>query len=172
VEVFKDRIVVSSPGGPPGNAKMAVINRGTAKSRARNPLIAQGLRFMQLMEERGTGILRMKAAMLGHGLDEPKLSVDEDYFVVTLPGPGDDLGRIRVPSNQDNQVIEQLSERQQKIVQQAVMAGSVTASWCVENLQVSRNTAFLDIDHLTKIKYLRKIGTGRGTKYESGEAIP
>lgn len=172
VEVFKNRIVVSSPGGPPGNAKMAVINRGTAKSRARNPLIAQGLRFMELMEERGTGILRMKAAMLGHGLDEPKLAIDDDYFVVTLPGPGDDLGRIRVPSSQNSQVIEQLSERQQKIVQQAVLAGSITASWCVENLQVSRNTAFLDIDHLTKTKYLRKIGTGRGTKYEPGEAIP
>ena len=172
VEVFKDRIVISSPGGPPGDTKMAVINRGTAKSRARNPLIAQGLRFMQLMEERGTGILRMKAAMLGHGLDEPKLEIDDDYFLVTLPGPGEDLGRIRVPATQDKQSIGHLSERQQKIVQQAVMAGSVTASWCVENLQVSRNTAFLDIDHLTKIKYLRKIGTGRGTKYEPGEAIP
>jgi ATP-dependent DNA helicase RecG len=171
VEVFKDRIVVSSPGGPPGNAKMAVINRGTAKSRARNPLIAQGLRFMQLMEERGTGILRMKAAMLGHGLDEPKLAIDEDYFVVTLPGPGDDLGRIRVPSNQDSQVIEQLSERQQKIVQQAVMAGSVTASWCVENLQASRATIVRDLSQLSEAGILIKQGQGRGVEYILGESM-
>ncbi len=85
VEVFKNRIEVSSPGGPPSNAKMAVINRGTAKSGARNPLIAQGLRFMEIMEERGTGILRMKASMLAHGLDEPQLAIEDDYFVVTRP---------------------------------------------------------------------------------------
>jgi predicted HTH transcriptional regulator len=171
VEVFKNRIVISSPGGPPGDAKMAVINRGTAKSRARNPLIAQGLRFMQLMEERGTGILRMKAAMLGHGLDEPKLAIDDDYFVVTLPGPGDDLGRIRVPSNQDSQVIEQLSERQQKIVQQAVMAGSVTASWCVENLQASRATIVRDLSQLSEAGILIKQGQGRGVEYILGESM-
>lgn len=168
VEVFKDRIVVSSPGGPPGDTKMAIIKRGTAKSRARNPLIAQGLRFLELMEERGTGILRMKAAMLRHGLDEPKLSIDDDYFVVTLPGPGDDIDRIRVPSTQGNQVIEQLSERQQKIIQQAVLAGSVTASWCVENLKVSRKTAFKDLRQLVELEFLRKVGVGRGTEYEPG----
>jgi ATP-dependent DNA helicase RecG len=171
VEVFKDRIVISSPGGPPGDAKMAVINRGTAKSRSRNPLIAQGLRFMELMEERGTGILRMKAAMLGHGLDEPKLAIDDDYFVVTLPGPGENLDRIRVSDTQDSKTIGHLSARQQKIVEQAVLVGSVTASWCVENLDVSRNTAFLDINHLAELKYLRKVGVGRGTKYQPGEAI-
>ncbi len=171
VEVFKDRIVVSSPGGPPGDAKMAVIRRGTAKSRARNPLIAQGLRFMELMEERGTGILRMKAAMLTHGLDVPKLAIEDDYFVVTLPGPGENLDRIRVPASRDSSVLEHLSERQQQIVQQAVLGGFVTASWCVENLEISRNTAFLELSDLIAQEYLRKIGVGRGTKYEPGEAI-
>jgi len=120
------------------------------------------------MEERGTGILRMKAAMLRHGLDEPKLSIADGYFVVTLPGPGDDLERIRVPSTQGNQVIEQLSERQQKIIQQAVLAGSVTASWCVENLKVSRKTAFKDLRQLVELEFLRKVGVGRGTEYEPG----
>jgi ATP-dependent DNA helicase RecG len=171
VEVFKDRIVISSPGGPPGDAKMAVINRGTAKSRARNPLIAQGLRFMQLMEERGTGILRMKAAMLGHGLDEPKLAIDDDYFVVTLPGPGEDLDRIRVAATQDNHSIGHLSERQQRIVQQVVLAGSVTASWCVEKLQASRATVVRDLSQLSEAGILKKQGRGRGVEYILGENI-
>ena len=168
VEVFKDRIVVSSPGGPPGNTKMAVINRGTAKSRARNPLISQGLRSLELMEERGTGILRMKAAMLTHGLDAPQLAFDDDYFVVTLPGPDDDVDRIKVPAASDNKVLQHLTERQQQIVQQAVRAGSVTASWCVENLHISRVTAFRELNRLTEFGALLKEGDGRGTKYVAG----
>jgi predicted HTH transcriptional regulator len=171
VEVFRDCIVVSSPGGPPGDAKMAVIKRGTAKSRARNPLIAQGLRFLDFMEERGTGILRMKAAMLGHGLDEPKLAIDDGYFVVTLPGPGENLDRIRAPTANDNQALTQLSERQQKIIQQAVLAGSVTTSWCVEHLEASRATLVRDLSQLAESGLLRKQGTGRRVEYLLGEVL-
>lgn len=172
VEVFKDRIVFSSPGGPPGNTRIASISRGDAKSRSRNPLIAQGLRFMGFMEERGTGILRMKNSMLAHGLDEPTLAMEDDYFVVTLPGPGENLDRIHLPAaHQNNYLPTQISDRQQKILEHVLLSGSVTASWCVENLKVSRNTAFLDIDELLELKYLRRIGVGRGTKYGPGEAI-
>lgn len=171
VEVLKDRIEVSSPGGPPGNAKMAVISRGTAKSRTRNPLVAQGLRFLNLMEVRGTGILRMKAAMLQHGLDAPQLAYKDDYFVVTLPGPGNNLDRIKVPAQRDNKVLETLSERQQQIVQQALLAGSISASWCVENLQISRATVFRDLNRLTEFGVLSKQGEGRGTKYVAGGAL-
>jgi len=170
VEVFKDRIVVSSPGGPPGNTKMAVINRGTAKSRARNPLIAQGLRFMQLMEERGTGILRMKAAMLQHGLDEPKLAIEDDYFVVTLPGPGDNLDRIRVPASTKDSRISQLSDRQVRIAEEAIMSGFVTTHWCTVALVVTRDTAVRDLASMCELGILEKTGTGRGTKYVPGRA--
>lgn len=47
-----------------------------------------------------------------------------------------------------------------------------TTSWCVDNLQISRNTAFLELSQLIEIGYLRKVGIGRGTKYEAGEVIP
>lgn len=171
VEVFKNRIKVSSPGGPPGDTKMAIINRGTAKSRARNPLVAQGLRFLGLMEERGTGILRMKASMLEHGLDPPRLAHEDDYFVVTLPGPGDNLDRIRVTKKQDDKSLAHLSERQQRIVQQAILDGSVTASWCVANLQISRATAFRELNSLVELGSLLKQGEGRGTKYALGGTL-
>lgn len=165
VEVLKDRIEISSPGGPPGNAKMATINRGTAKSRTRNPLIAQGLRFMGLMEERGTGILRMKAAMLKHGLDKPKLVIQDDYFVVTLPGPDDNLNRIRVPTTSKDQRLAHLSERQIQIAEEALKSGFVTTGWCTENLEVTRDTAFRDLTQMCDMGVLEKVGSGRGTKY-------
>ena len=108
--------------------------------------------------------------MLKHGLDEPKLAIEDDYFVVTLPGPGDNLDRIRVASTQDSQILTHLSERQQQIVRQAVLAGSVTASWCVDNLQISRKTAFVYLRQLVELEYLRKVGVGRGTEYKPGES--
>lgn len=172
LEVFNDRIVISSPGGPPGDSSMSLISRGTAKSRTRNPLLAQGLRFLDLMEERGTGILRMKASMLEHGLETPMLNLDDGYFVVTLPGAGDDLERVRVPHGaNNNSVLSQLTERQRQIAEQAIKDGAVSTSWCTENLGITRDTAVRELGHMCNLGILKKDGVGRGTKYVPGGAV-
>ena len=53
--------------------------------------------ILNLMEQRGSGMLRMKSAMFNHGLDVPEINVEDGYFQVTLPGPGDSTDRLRVP---------------------------------------------------------------------------
>ena len=86
VEVFADRVVFSSPGLPPGKQRIERIARGEGRSKARNPLVVQGLTWLEFMEERGSGIRRMREVMERQRLDLPRFALIEDEFTVTLPG--------------------------------------------------------------------------------------
>ncbi len=121
------------------------------------------------MDQRGSGIGRMKAAMLNHGLGPPTYDEPEGYFRVTLRGPSDNLDKLRVPSDTSASIapaiMDQLSERQQRIVEEAVLSGKVTTGWVVKSLKVSKPTAFRDLDHLYSLEVLERKGKGRGVHY-------
>ncbi|MFC2095412.1 ATP-binding protein [Candidatus Bipolaricaulota bacterium] len=170
VEVFSDRIVISSPGSPPSPITLAKLRKGTYKPCSRNPLIAQCLSYFHRIEERGSGFRRMRDAMLDHGLDKPKLGTDTGYFQVTLPGPEDDLNRLRVSSSAVGLIVppsieEQLNERQKRIV--ALLAGGeeVTSRRCAELFGITRDTATRDFSILIGLGLAEKRGAGRSTRY-------
>jgi predicted HTH transcriptional regulator len=169
VEVFFDRIVVTNPGLPVGHPSLKRLEKGEARSRSRNPLLSQGLVFFKLMEERGTGIRRMRAAMLDHGLELPHVATDEDRFVLTLPGPDDDLSRIKAPASAaadlPKSVIEELNKRQRAILELAVSTGSVTNRQVQEKFRVVRDTAHRDLVILCELGLLQQQGKGRATLY-------
>lgn len=169
VEVFFDRIVITNPGLPVGHPSLKRLEKGEARSRSRNPLLSQGLVFLKLMEERGTGIRRMRRAMLEHGLELPHVETDEDRFVLTLPGPGDDLGRIKAPAATSDglpkSVREELNQRQLAILELAVSTGSVTNRQVQKQFKVVQDTALRDLIILSELKLLRKQGKGRSTHY-------
>jgi ATP-dependent DNA helicase RecG len=94
LEVFADRIVVSSPGLPPAPLTLANLRKGKYRPCSRNPVLAQCLSYFHRIEERGSGFRRMADQMLDHGLDRPLLGTDTGYFQVTFPGPGADIDRL------------------------------------------------------------------------------
>lgn len=169
IDVFLDRIEIVSPGPLPGNLSLKMLQSGKARARSRNPNIAQGLVLLGRMEERGTGIQRMRDAMLDHGLDLPVIRVVEDEVVVTLPGPGENLDRIRIPDGEvitlEPSVEAKLNERQKEIVREVVRNGSVTTGWCKEQFGVVQDTAVRDLRELVEWKVLEVRGKGRGTHY-------
>jgi len=175
LEVFSDRVVVSSPGMPPAPLTLAVLRKGKYRPCSRNPVLAQCLSYFHRIEERGSGFRRMRDQMLNHGLDQPLIGADTGYFQVTFPGPGDDIERIRVPQAQllvTPAVEAQLNERQKKIARQAVENGFVTAGWCMKNLHVVRDTAHRDLTALVAFGILVTKGAGRGTRYVLKEGPP
>jgi ATP-dependent DNA helicase RecG len=99
VEVFTDRVVISSPGYPPAPLTLAKLRRGNYRPCSRNPVIAQTLATFKLMEQRGSGFARMRDAMLNHGLNAPAFSEQDGYFLVTFPGPNGDYDRLKLPEN-------------------------------------------------------------------------
>jgi len=169
VEVFFDRIIITNPGLPVGHPSLKRLEKGEARSRSRNPLLSQGLVFLKLMEERGTGIRRMRRAMLDHGLELPHVALDQDRFVLTLPGPGHDLSRIKAPAanaqSLPKSVLAELSQRQRSILEFAISTGSVTNRQVQDNFGVVQDTALRDLTLLHQLKFLHKEGKGRSTRY-------
>ncbi|MCX9079528.1 MAG: ATP-dependent DNA helicase, partial [Candidatus Methanoperedens sp.] len=171
VEVYFDRIVITNPGLPVGHPSLKRLEKGEARARSRNPLLSQGHVFLHLMDERGTGIRRMRAAMLDHGLELPHVAVDEDRFVLTLPGPGDDLSRIKAPASTaealPKSVVEELNQRQRAILELAIATGAVTNRQVQDQFEVVRDTAHRDLAILCKLDLLQQKGKGRATHYTS-----
>lgn len=168
LEVFADRLVISSPGLPPKPITLASLRRGKYRPCSRNPVLAQCLSYFHRIEERGSGFRRMKDHMLNHGLDEPILSTEMGYFQITFPGPGENIERLRVPEKRLSvtpAIEAQLNERQKRIVKHVLESGSVTSGWCLKEFGVVYNTAYRDLDALVRLGLLKQEGSGRGTRY-------
>lgn len=170
IQVFSDRIVVASPGYPPSPLTLAKLRRGNYRACSRNPVIAQTLATLQLMEQRGSGFARMRDAMLNHGLDAPAFAEQDGYFVVTFPGPNGNYDRLKVPDTAARLITPameaELNPRQKTIMVEAQKTGFVTSGWCRKRFGVTYNTAYLDLSNLVERKLLVQAGKGRGTRYQ------
>ena len=76
LEVFDDRIVVTSPGALPNHMTVEQARRGGAP-RSRNEMMANALVVRGLMERRGRGWLTMRHTMARFNGTEPELINDE-----------------------------------------------------------------------------------------------
>ncbi len=85
VDVFEDRVEVTSPGALP-NHKTPESVRSGGPPRSRNEAMADFMVVSGLMERRGTGFPRMRRAMLAFNGTTPELTVsrDERWVRVTL----------------------------------------------------------------------------------------
>jgi len=176
VRVFRDRIEVASPGYAPKPLTLAKLRRGGYRPCSRNPLIAQTLATLAVMEQRGSGFAWMRDAMLNHGLEEPKIEQQDGFFVVTLPGPAGNYDRIRTPANAVGPItpaIEaQLNERQKKIMIEVQKSGAVTSGWCRKQFGITYDTANRDLLALMKLGILERKSRGPGTRYELASQAP
>jgi len=168
LEVFADRVVVSSPGLPPAPITLANLRKGKYRPCSRNPVLAQCLSYFHRIEERGSGFRRMRDQMLNHGLDQPLLDADTGYFQVTFPGPADNPDRIRVPETRllvTPAVEATLNERQKEMVLLLVQGEELTSRRCEAEFQVTRDTAARDFNLLIGLNLAKRVGKGRSTRY-------
>ena len=87
---------------------------------------------------------------------------------MTFKGPGENLDRLAVPSSAllvTPAMEAQFSDRQKKIMQQAVREGSVTTGWCMNEFGIVRDTAYRDLVGLMRFGLLEAQGAGRSAKY-------
>ena len=98
LEVFSDRVVVSSPGLPPAPITLASLRKGKYRPCSRNPVLAQCLSYFHRIEERGSGFRRMRDQMSDHGLDAADNRHGHGLFPGRFsPGPEDNIDRLRFP---------------------------------------------------------------------------
>ncbi|WP_410509961.1 helix-turn-helix domain-containing protein [Methanosarcina hadiensis] len=168
LEVFPDRVIVSSPGLPPAPITLASLRKGNYRPCSRNPVLAQCLSYFHRIEERGSGFRRMRDQMLNHGLEKPLLGTDTGYFQVIFPGPGENLDCILVPEARLSVTLAieaQLNERQKEIINYVLENGGVSSGWCRERFNVAYQTVYRDLNGLKDLGILKQEGSGRSTRY-------
>ena len=84
IYVFKDRIEVVSPGGLPAGMEEADLG---AKSVPRNPLLFSMLYRMDVVENIGSGIRRIRELCREHEVAEPVIDVSEHWVTTTFKRP-------------------------------------------------------------------------------------
>jgi len=168
LEVFANRVVLSSPGLPPRPITLASLRKGKYRPCSRNPVLAQCLSYFHRVEERGSGFRRMRDQMLDHGLDQPLLGTDMGYFQITFPGPGENIERLRVPEKRSlvtPAVEAQLNDRQRKMMQWFAEGKELTSRQCEAEFGVTRPITAGDFGRLVEMGLAEKLGAGRSTRY-------
>ncbi len=168
LEVFSDRVVLSSPGLPPKPITLASLRKGKYRPCSRNPVLAQGLSYFHRIEERGSGFRRMTDQMLDHGLDRPILGTDTGYFQISFPGPAENVERLRVPESRlvvTPAVEAQLNERQRRMMQSLVEGKELTSRQCEAEFGVTRPITSGDLGKLVELGLAERLGAGRSTRY-------
>ena len=166
IELFADRLLISSPGHPPGGQSLERLASGQARSRARNPLVVQGLAWLDLMDERGSGIPRMTRLLEQAGLPKPTYRLDHDCLVIELrtskqatKGAAKDQQQSAISKNGP-----ELTPKE-SILAEVQTSGSISTKICVQRLGITRATAQRLLAGLVKTGHLTIEGAGSATRY-------
>ena len=169
VKLFSDRLEILSPGAPMKPLTVAKIRKGNCPPCSRNPVLGQYLNHLRLMDQRGSGIGRMKTAMLNHGLNGPEYALTEGYFCVTLKGPGDDLDCLRIPAGASAglppAVEDQLTDRQRDILSRLAGGERISSALCLQLYKITRQAVNADFNKLLGLGLIERVGAGRATYY-------
>jgi ATP-dependent DNA helicase RecG len=84
VEIYTDRIEISSPGGLPKGMKLSDLGH---KSIRRNALIADLLHRIEFIEKAGTGIKRIRDEARAQGCPEPRFEETSFFTATFYPNP-------------------------------------------------------------------------------------
>ncbi len=93
---------ITNPGGLPGGITRENILRHQPKRR--NPLLAEALARLGLVERAGVGVDKMYQLMLRHGKEPPEYTTYPDSVGVTLLGTGFDAAFVRFVARQQEEM--------------------------------------------------------------------
>lgn len=157
IRVYDDRMVVSNPGGLPAGLMVSDLLLEPHDSLPRNPILAQICYYAKLVEQWGSGTIRMRNACRSQGLPDPVFQSTATSFAVTLRK--DDLSDERLRQRG-------LNARQIQILHYVRRNGRISNSQHQAFTGAARRTAARDLEHLHDIGLLeRSTQPGRTVYY-------
>jgi predicted HTH transcriptional regulator len=161
---------MASPGGPPGSLTVSGLKSGKAYPIARNPLIAQSLFHLRLMEHRGSGFKRMQSFIGESGLQGLEIAVEDGYLTLTLRGPGEDIDAVPIPRDMIAKLLprsklDRLNDRQKQMAEMLFRGEQLTSRRCEHAFAVTRDTTTRDFKALVDVGIASKVGRGRSVRY-------
>ena len=154
-------VEVRSPGGLLKPLSLSRVRTFNAPPYSRNPHIALAAQRMGWIEEKGSGLGRMRDAMISHGLRPPVFDFADGYFVVTLPGHEQAWSSTRLAPG----LLAKLEDRQKRIIDFVDENGRITRNDCVKRFKVSSKTATRELNRLVEVGVLEKREKGPATHY-------
>lgn len=150
VMAFANRIEISSPGGLPGGISEADYLRGQV-SLLRNPIVAGVFYRLSLIEQFGTGILRILQAYKD-SFAKPGFRISPNVITVVLPLLNDP-GSI---------------EPEERALYDLLRGGKELSRVEIERqLNLSKAKSVRLLNTLIEMNAIERVGTGRGTTYRS-----
>ena len=161
ITLKEGEVEVRSPGGLLKPLSLSRVRTFNAPPYSRNPHIALAAQRMGWIEEKGSGLGRMRDAMISHGLRPPVFDFADGYFVVTLPGHEQAWSSTRLAPG----LLAKLEDRQKRIIDFVDENGRITRNDCVKRFKVSSKTATRELNRLVEVGVLEKREKGPATHY-------
>jgi len=128
---------------------------------SRNARIALTLNYMHLMEEKGSGLRKMRDLLEENGLPPPQFNIDSGYFVVKFSSSLYSARGTRLSPK----LLSRLSKIQNDIVEWVIQKGRITSAEYAERVKIHKSTARRQFNKLEELGILEKSGSGRSTHY-------
>jgi len=167
IEIFDDRLTIMSPGPLPGGMKLKAVLAG--QTLPRNPQVVKVLNKLKYIEDYGTGIRRILSSYADED-KRPEFKTSEDFVKVSLPNLNyvkqlpkptfpnvvatDDSGTVKVVFDKHGQIVEYLKNH-----------AYITRAIVELLLEVKGTQANKYLKQLVDSDILKKVGTGRATRY-------
>jgi len=176
IEVYDDRVEISNPGG----LLPAVAKSFGTKSMSRNPLIFGLFTRMNLVEQVGSGVFRMRNLMLEAKLPEPEYNMDGfftiKFFRKEKGGDGDEATKKDLENNtgksdetvektiaMSEKMSERMSEKMsEKILDIIRVAPHVTIDKLSASLNTTTRTIERNLKYLKAKNLIERIGPDKG----------
>jgi ATP-dependent DNA helicase RecG len=159
VKVENGLVTIESPGLP--IQKLEKIRSFEARPVSRNQRISYVLSKLRYMEERGSGLSRMRDELTEYGLAEPVFNVSGGYFVVKIFGHSDESYRVLIKDDWK----EKLTSAEANLLRFIITEDEVKTSRCAEEFDVSSRHIRRRLNTLLDEGLIEQLGKGPSTRY-------
>ena len=161
IYLLRDKVIVKSPGHLLRPLTLDRMRAFNAPPYSRNPRIALTYRHMTWIEERGTGMKKMRDLLTERGLRPPMFDIDAGYFVVSFLGQEYAWSNVIIAPS----FLNKLDVLDRKIVCFIMEKGRVTTKECAKKFKVNVATARRHLGKLKGREIVESHGGGRKIHY-------
>jgi ATP-dependent DNA helicase RecG len=168
VHHYPDRLEIMNPGGLPGGITRENILRHQPKRR--NPLLAEVLARLGLVERAGVGVDKMYGLMLRHGKEPPEYTTYPDAVTLALHSPGFDASFVRFVARKQEEM-QTLSLDMLIVLSLLAREGEATRAHLARALQLPEDRTPRLLRGMEDHGLIARAGPGRGIAYRLGEEV-
>ncbi|THF68813.1 ATP-dependent DNA helicase RecG [Deinococcus sp. Arct2-2] len=162
VHHYPDRLEIMNPGGLPGGITPGNILRHQPKRR--NPLLAEVLAKLGLVERAGVGVDKMYGLMLRHGKEPPEFTTYPDAVTLALHSPGFDADFVRFVARKQEEM-QTLSLDMLIVLSLLAREGEATRATLARALQLAEDRTPRLLRGMEEHALIERAGVGRGIAY-------